>query len=748
MDKTGFICASKEYTTFERSVPAHYFRRSFNCEASSKMKLRIAVCGLYELWFNGERITRGMLSPYISNTDDMVYFDEYQIITDPGENVIGILLGNGLQNNPGGFIWDFDEASFRSAPKFSLELTDENGNTVLDSGDGFRVHPSPIVRDDYRFGEWYDAREEIPGWEKKGFDDSSWKPALIADPPKGELRLADVSPVIKETEIAPVGIIRSGDGFIYDFGVSYAGVCRMRIRGTRGQKIELRHADSLKNGDLNLKQIWFKHSQEQFDRDIKIVHMDSYICRGEGEEIYQPVFTYHGFRYVRVDGITEDQATMGLLTFCVYHTDLKTRGGFECSDETVNALQTVTRRSILSNFYHFPTDCPQREKNGWTADAALSCEAALMNFDPERNYREWMRNIVKAQRPDGSLPGIIPTGGWGFHWGNGPAWDCVLVWIPYYCYVYRGETDMISECVGAIKKYLEYIRSRTDENGLLAIGLGDWCPVGGGEPKAPLILTDSVTSMDIAAKAAILFDAVGLTEDADFARNEADKYKKAVREHLVDGNTLVARGECQTSQAMCLYYGIYSDGEFDKAFNVLLRLIRDAGDHMDVGVLGGRVIFRLLAEHGHADLALKMIAREDYPSYGNWIKRGATTLWENFAPDSVLSMNHHFWGDISAWFMQYPGGIRLNPSKKDPGEVLIAPEFTDKLTRASAFHDAPSGRISVNWIRKGDGVDLKIEIPAGMKATLRIPKGYTAANTDGDIALESGKTSAFSLKTK
>ena len=721
LSKNNFIKATEEYNTFEKRVPAYYFRREFHSDHSVTARITVAVCGFYELYFNGERITKGFLSPYISNPNDYIYYDEYDVLLDAGENVIGVLLGNGLQNNPGGYIWDFDKADFRSAPAFAMTVT-HGQQVLLHSDKDFKIAPSPILSDDYRFGEYYDANYEIDGWNKIGFDDSDWKNALPSSAPKGELRFADIAPITKECEIAPVQIIRCKDGYIYDFGISHTGVCRLSIRGNKGQRIELRYADSLHDGDLNIAQVWFV--RDNWDRDKDIVHKDTYICKGVGTEVYQPTFTYHGFRYVKVNGITEEQATKELLTYLVYHTELHTRGDFSCSDDVATKLQEITRRSIVSNFHHFPTDCPQREKNGWTADAALSCEAALINFDPERNYREWMRNICKAQREDGALPGIVPTGGWGFHWGNGPAWDCVLAYLPYYTYLYRGETDMITESAPSFLAYLRYLRTRCDEKGLLAIGLGDWCHVGGIEPKAPLVVTDTIISMDIATKMAVMFDAVNMCEEADYARSEAAEYRVAIRTNLIDFTTMRVMGDCQSSQAMALYYDVFDESEKHVAFENLLKMIHDCDDHIDVGVLGGRVIFHLLTQFGYSDLAYKMITREDYPSYGNWIKRGATTLWENFSPDSVDSMNHHFWGDISAWFIKCITGIQLNPNKNNTNEITIAPSFVTALTHASAYHITPCGKVSVSWRREGESIVLNVEIPNGVSATAKMKSHF------------------------
>ncbi|MBQ7725602.1 MAG: family 78 glycoside hydrolase catalytic domain [Clostridia bacterium] len=725
MKRMNFIAATEEYNTLEKHIPAPYIRKSFSSKTATVGKLTIAVCGFYELFFNGQKITKGFLAPYISNPDDIVYTDTYDVRIERGENVIGILLGNGFQNNPGGYIWDFDQAPFRSAPKMSLCLTytDPGGETVtVVSDESFRTHPSPIRFDDYRFGEIYDANCSVPGWNETGFDDSDWQNALAAEPPKGELKPCKAEPIVVETEYSAVSIFKEDDGYVYDFGVSNAGVCRLKIRGCPGQKIELQHADSLKDGRFFIDNVWFV--RDFWERDQKIVHKDTYVCKGEGTETYLPTFTYHGFRYVKVTGITQEQATGELLTFVVMHSDLKKRGGFSCSQPTLNRLQEMTERSDLSNFYYFPTDCPQREKNGWTADAALSSEQMLLNFNPENSYRQWLENIRKAQAENGALPGIIPTTGWGFEWGNGPAWDCVLFTLPYFTYLYRGETDVITESKDAFMKYLHYLDAKRDEKGLLQFGLGDWCHVGRETPKAPLSVTDTIMSFDIANKAAFLFDAVGLREECAYAKDLATRLKRSFREHLIDFSTMTVSGECQTCQAMGLYYGLFHEEEQQQAFAVLLRLIHENQDHMDVGVLGGRVIFHVLTAFGQSELAYWMIARPDYPSYGNWIERGATTLWENFAPDSVDSPNHHFWGDISAWFIKTVSGIVYNPTRKDWHLVEIKPHFLSALDRAEGFYTSPFGEIRSSWEREDDTVLITVQLPENMKARVTLPPGY------------------------
>lgn len=724
----NFIKATEEFNDFDKNVPAPYIRKSFVCDAESRGKIKIAVCGFYELFFNGNKITKGFFSPYISNTNHYVYYDEYEVMLNEGENVIGIILGNGFQNNPGGYVWDFDKCSFRSAPMVALNLEYSNRNgelTVISTDKTFKTHPSPILFDDYRYGEVYDANLEILGWNQIGFDDSSWKEVILTESPKGEIKLCEAEPIVKETEIKPVDIFKEGDSYIYDFGVSNAGMCRLCVNGRKGQKIEWQHTDLLKDGKFFFDNLWFT-DWPQWERDKEIVHKDVYICKGEDNETYTPSFAYHGFRYVKVKGITEEQAKKDLLTYVVVHSDLETRGGFSCSDEIANTLQTITRRSDISNFQYFPLDCPQREKNGWTGDVSLSSEQMTLNFATELSYREWMNNIRKAQKEDGSIPAIIPAENWVHIGCSGPAWDSVLTYLPYYTYIYRGETNMITESADAFVRYLKYLETKKDKNGLICFGLGDWNHVGrvARDTKSPLIVTCSIYSMDIAYKDTFMLKAIGLEEQSKYAYEQYIAYRKAIRDNLIDFNTMTVLGECQTSQAMGLYYGLFEPEEEKLAFEKLLNFIHEADDHMDHGVLGSRVIFHVLSKFGYTDLAYKMITRLDYPSYGNWIARGATTLWENFDPEFVNSPNHHFWGDISAWFIKTLAGINYNPSGMNLKEVFIKPQFASALENASGFYDTPYGKVSSSWKREKNNIRLSIVIPKEITATVWLPNGY------------------------
>ena len=740
----SFIAAGYEYADLEHFVSAPIFRRKFTAQETDKAEILIGAAGFYKLFVNGKDVTKGELAPYISNPDELVYYDRYDVsecIKD-GENVIAVLLGNGFQNNPGGSAWDFDKARWRSAPKFAMRLSlvaeDETVNNI-ESDESFKVCDSPILFDDFRCGEYYDATLEIDNFHSIDFDDSSLKNAIKVLSPCGEKRLCTTAPIRFYGELKPVSVTRQLNGWLYDFGENNTGICKLTIDAKAGQKITLYYGEWLKDGVFCRDNIRFWHRS---DLQREFVQKSEYTCK-EGKQTHTPSFIYNGFRYVFVEGITEEQATEDLLTYLKMSSLKENAGKFTCSDDVINKIQEITVRSDISNFNYFPTDCPQREKNGWTADASLSAEQMLLNLYPEKCYKEWMRNIYKALNDKGQLPGIVPTGGWGYDWGNGPAWDNVIINLPYYTYIYRGDKEILEELSTPLMRYLNYLFSRLDENGLMEIGLGDWCQPGRneGDYETPLVVTDTILTYDIATKAAFVYDVLGQEPQMQFALALSQRVKAAFRENLLDKQSGAVKGNTQTGQAMAIFYGLLTDEEKPKAFNLLLKYIEAAEGHFNTGVLGGRVIYRVLAENGEVDLAYNMIVRPDYPSYGNWVKRGATTLWEGFYPENgrVLSLNHHFWGDVSAWFYTYLAGIRINPTGKDVINLDIMPLFPKKLDSVSAYHDTPVGRISVSWERTSEeSIILKIEAAEKLHGKIVLTEGFTFLDGSKEKTLASG----------
>lgn len=752
-----FVCAGERVCSFEQHVNAPCFRKSFILNSVSE-KAEITVCGLgfYELYINGKNITKGPLAPYISNPDDIIYYDNYDVAPylKKGKNVIGIMLGNGFFNPFGGAIWNLEKAPWIGPVRFALYFEADCGreHICFEADADFKTHDSAVTFDEYRMGIHYDARLEQKGWSEPGFDDSAWTPAVLTDAPHGDMLLCQTDPIVVTKELKPVSITKSKRGYIYDFGLNLAGVCRLCIKGRAGQRISLWHADMLEDGELDITTTIFDRPGFEYYKEYS--QRDIYTCKGEGKEVFVPKFTYHGFQYVLVEGIEEEQATESLLTYLVMNSDVSERGGFSCSDKVVNTLQKFVRNSDLSNFYYFPTDCPHREKHGWTGDASLSAEHMLLNLRVENSLREWMRNVRKAQKPSGELPGIVPTAGWGLEWGNGPGWDNVCVNIPYYVYKYTGDNAILHENADMIFKNLKYMQTHIEENGLISYGLSDWCqPVKYVPPEkewetdhdlysSPRELVDTAMILDMCKKAAFVFDKTNRKTEKKFAEDMHSELLRAIRENLLDKENVLLAGNCQTSQAFGLAFDIFTEEERPKAYENLVKIVHGDGDFLNSGVLGLRQVFRMLAEGGDIDLALKMITRPEWPSYGHWLAQGATSMWEYFVRDynfKTYSRNHQFHGDISALFISYIAGLKPNPSAGNIDEVEVSPCFASNLQHAEAHFDAPKGRVEVSWKREGKKLQLSVVLPQGMFGTIRLPKGYSFENGGASCEVKTGK---------
>lgn len=742
-----FIKASDESCSFEKHVNAPYFRRKF-CLDFLPERSEITICGLgfYELYINGVNVTKGPLAPYIANTDDICYYDNYDITEylKRGENVIGILLGNGFRNPFGGVVWDFEKSAHIGplCTAIYLECFSNGKNFSLETDEKFKTHSSPVLFDDIRMGCRYDARLEIEGWNLPGFDDSDWNFAILCDTPKGEARLCESEPIYIRREIKPISVkhydslafardttapgaaadtksIRE-NVYVFDFGINTAGVTELRINGRPGQKITIRHAEYLVDEEFDIQTTIFL-TPERRKVYYEYGQCDVYICRG-GEEVFTPRFKYDGFRYAYVEGLLPEQINDNTLTCLEMTSKLKQRASFVSSNHILSRLQQMTEQADRSNFFYFPTDCPHREKNGWTGDASLSAEQFLLNFDCSTSLKEWLRNIKKAQNAEGAIPGIVPTGGWGFEWGNGPVWDAVIVNLPYYIYKYEGDITAFSENADAIYKYLKYAASRRDERGLVEYGLGDWVDPferEKGKITAPLVVTDSVTIFDISVKAAKLFKVAKMFEEAEWTENFAAQMRTSIREHLIDESN-VAFGNCQTCQAMMLGTGVFNSDEIKEARENLIQIIHRDGDINTCGVVGIRYLFHTLADADEIDLAYKIITGTTRTCFGYWVEKGFTSLCESFQDLNsplVDSRNHHFFGDISSFMIRKITGICPNPELSDINSFVINPHIPSDLKYAGGSYQRADGALTCSFERKDSGICFNISVPNDMHGT-------------------------------
>lgn len=712
-----FIAATEQYSMGENGeahiIGAPMFRREFFYEGECDCVLTICGLGFYELYINGLNITKGKLAPYISNPDVCYYYDSYEIRKHlvKGKNVIGVILGNGFLN-PQVKCWDFEKVPFRSAPKFAISLT-MNEQTVLEADEEFLWNYSPITYDDLRYGEHYDARLEILDWCNPEYNAKNWKRPVLADMPKGKARLCEAEPIRCVRQVKSTRHWKIEQGFVYDFGENVAGVCTLNIQGWEGQTIRFQHGETLlEDRSLYIKNITAPEIKNKWDWQT-----DVYICKGKGNtETYTPHFTYHGFRYVFVEGITDEQATDDLFTMEVWHSNFEDISELITDNPVVNKLQEMTLRSDLSNFLYVVTDCPQREKNGWTGDAALSAEQMLYNFSCENSLREWIRNLAKSQRSDGCIPTLCPTGDWGYELYNGPGASSALIEVVYQIYRFGGDKGVIEENLDAIIKMVDFVLSKRNTAGMLAYGLPDWCEtlsLGEHMSSTPLEVTDTLFCVNMLQKAAFLADVVEKKEISVYFKQEALQLISLFRKKYLTEDLYISC-KTQAAQALSLSAGVFTEDENEKAFQNLMVLIREKG-YFKVGANGARVLFRVLCDHGEHELAYRLMTQNDLPSFRWWINQGMTTLGESINetyPGSslrkdgsrMLSLNHHFWGDISAWFYRYILGININPNMDDANHIELAPLSFQNINYARGVYTRNGNRLVVEMKKTSDGV--------------------------------------------
>lgn len=720
--------------------PAPYFRKQF--QPSGKVKnarIYIAAAGLYELSINGRRVGDHRLDPMYTRFDRRTLYVTYDVtsLVNTGEVALGVLLGNGWYNHQSTAVWNFDKAPWRDRPKFCLDMriTYQDGTSeIITSGTDWKTSLSPVIFNSIYTAEHHDARLKQPGWDKPGFDDSKWKNAIQVKAPSLNMVAQTLHPIRLAEEILPEKVTRLNDlKTVYNLGRNISGISRISVKGERGTEIRLKHGELLnKDGSVDQSNIDV-HYRPADDKDP--FQTDIYILSGDSIETFFPHFNYKGFQYVEVtsDRPVEIKGLAGIFM----HSDVPSVGQISSSNETLNKIWKATNVSYLSNLQGYPTDCPQREKNGWTGDAHIASETGLYNFDGITIYEKWMADHRDEQQPDGVLPAIIPTGGWGYTWANGPDWTSTIAIIPWNIYLFYGDAKLLADCYPNLKRYVDHITGISPW-GITDWGLGDWVPV---KSKAPKELTSSVyyfVDATILARAAKMF---GNEDDFQKYSALATKIAAAINaRYLKPKKGIYGKGR-QTELSVPLFWGIVPENLKAKvAENLAKRVIADK-KHLDVGLLGSKTILNALSENGYADLAYKVAAQETFPSWGWWIVNGATSLHENWPVDakSDISLNHIMFGEIGAWYFKALGGIK--PDEMQPGfrNVLLEPHFVQGLNSFQTSHNGPFGEIQSSWKREDKKVIYQVVIPANSTATLKLSGKQVSRN--GKVVYTSANTS-------
>ena len=702
--------------------PAPYFRTEF--KAGKKIisaRAYIAAAGLYELYINGQKIGNHRLDPMYTRFDRRNLYVTYDVTAalQGGENALGVLLGNGWYNHQSTAVWDFHRAPWRARPAFCLDLrityTDGSIETIS-SGKSWKTALSPVIFNSIYTAEHYDARLEQAGWNKAGFNDSAWKTVILRSAPSANIVAQALHPV-RNVEKIPASTIKklNPTTWVFDLGRNIAGVSELTVEGKAGTVIRLKHGERLyPDGHVDLSNIDVHYrpqdSTDPFQTDI-------FILSGKGKETFMPKFNYKGFQYVEVTASAPVDLSRESLAGYFMHSDVPAVGHIRSSNPTIDKIWQATNNSYLSNLFGYPTDCPQREKNGWTGDAHFAIETGLYNFDGITVYEKWLADHRDEQQPNGVLPSIIPTGGWGYEWGNGPDWTSTIAIIPWNLYLFYGDSKPLADCYGPLKKYIDHIND-VYPSGLTSWGLGDWIPV---KSKAQVELTSTAyyyTDVTILAKAAKLFQ-----NPIDYNKysNLATKIKDAFNAKYFNAATGIYGTGIQTELSVPLYLGLVPSGKEPLVAANLAKRIEADSNKLDVGLLGTKAILNALSDNGYSAVAYGLASSEKYPSWGWWIVNGATTLYENWPIDATsdISMNHIMFGEIGAWFYKALGGIK--PDEHAPGfkNILLQPHFVNGLNQLEASHQSPFGKIISSWKREGTTVSWQVVVPPNASATIK-----------------------------
>ncbi len=729
--------------------PAPYFRKVFLAPKKIKSaRAYIAVAGLYELYINGRKIGNHRLDPMYTRFDRRTLYVTYNITPQlqTGNNAIGVLLGNGWYNMQSTAVWDFDKASWRARPAFCMDIriTYTDGSTaVVTTGEDWKTTLSPVIFNSIYTAEHYDARMEKPGWNIVNYDDSQWKGVIYRSAPSANIVAQAMHPIRNVEEVAVKSLTQLNDTtWIFDLGRNIAGISKITADGPAGTVLHLKHGERLyANGHVDLSNIDIHYrptdNTDPFQTDIITLS-------GRGEESFAPHFNYKGFQYVELTSSKPLHLSRQSLTGYFMHSDVPAAGQVKSSNPVINEVWQATNNSYLSNLFGYPTDCPQREKNGWTGDAQIAIETGLYNFDGITIYEKWLADHRDEQQPNGVLPSIVPTAGWGYEWGNGPDWTSTIAIIPWNIYLFYGDKKLLADCYDNMKRYVDHI-DQIYPAGLTTWGLGDWVPV---KSKTPVELTSTCyyyADVMIMAKAAHI---LAKANDEKHYTALTQKIKAAFNQRYFNAATCIYADGVQTALSAPLYWGLVPDDLKSKVAANLARRVTADNFHLDIGLLGQKTILNALSENGYADVAYQVASQKTYPSWGWWIVNGATTLYENWKIDakSDISLNHIMFGEISAWLYQGLGGIYADPAKPGFKNILLKPNFVTGLNHFEASHESPYGLIQSSWTKAAGSVSYTVIIPPNAAATVTLPrlsglKAYLHNKiiTDEAIQLPAGK---------
>lgn len=701
-----------------KSSPAAMFRRVFTLEQPVR-HAEIYVCGLgYAYYYiNGKSISEDLFTAPVSDYTKTLWYNQYDVtsLLKEGENVIAVLCGNGWYNESLVTSWDFDAAPWRDKPKFILSLLADGKPIVHTDHNWICTENTPVVFNELRSGEHFDSRLYHEKWKDLEYPADGWINASPdTRPPRGIFRLCPCEGIREDCELEFISVQKKEENrYIFDFGRNISGYARISVTGRCGDLLELRFAEKLTDtGEMEY------HSMQNHYRNAEFA-LDRFVCCGK-PFTWAPKFTYHGFRYVEMIGLRDEDLNPNTIKAVFVHQAVKKLTGFTCSDDYLNKLFEAGQTATLSNLFYMPTDCPTREKLGWCNDAQSSVDQFLTDFDTEKLLAKWLTDIYDAMLPNGQLPGIVPSSGWGYEWGNGPVSEGILFEIPYRIYLHTGNAKYLIRSIPYFKRNLHYYETvRSD--GEIKYGLDDWTsPSFERMVKAPFVNEILIVKfLQIASLAAGLADDQKQKDEFDKKLKQEVEYCK--RKYLEQNGSCVIQR--QTAVSMMIYYGLYD--ELGPLANQLAKLVEEQNFHFDCGMVGMRYIFSALNRCGLEDYAFRLLTAEGNPSFKEWYKDGMTSLYESW--NMQQSLNHHMFSCFMTWIIKTIVGIEpVSPSEK---VILIKPYYFEALSFVNGWKDTKYGRIHVFWQKENGKIKLEVEVPQGVSVLYKGKKLNVGKNT-------------------
>lgn len=743
-----------------RYSPAWMLRKGFSLNKKIASARAYATAqGIYELYLNGQKVGDEVLTPGWTTYYKRLQYQTFDVtnLLQEGQNGVGAMLGEGWWRS--GLGWEENWAFYGKKLAFLCQIhiryADGSEEWVVTDGSWKCSNEGPVRTNEIYYGEDYDARREMPGWNTASFDDSRWRNVTTAKAPNTALVAANSVPVRKIQEILPVRFFITPKGeLVADMGQNMVGWVRLKMKGKKGTTVTLRHAEVLdKNGNFYTDNL---RSAKQRLR---------YTLRGDKDgEVYEPRFTFMGFRYVAIEGFPGELSTGDLLGIVV-HSDMTPTGTFECSHPLVNQLQRNILWGQKGNFVDIPTDCPQRdERMGWTGDAQVFARTAAFNMDVSAFFAKWLQDLVAEQRPNGAVPFVIPdvlNRPDSMNVGVSAGWGDAAVIIPWVMYEVYGDKQLLEHQYASMKGYVDYIHQKSGESLVWRGGsvFGDWLFYHPSPDHLDYhVQPDAHTNHDLISTAFFAHGAdlvsraamvLGKNEDATAYKALFEKIKKVFAHEFITPAGRTISSASQTSYVLALHFGLMPDTLRPAALQYLKNDILQKKKHLSTGFLGTPYLCHVLSENGEAELAYDLLLQESYPSWLYPVKMGATTIWERWdgqKPDSTFqtpgmnSFNHYAYGAIGDWMYQAAAGLRLG----EPGykHIVIKPLLTDKLSYAKGSYQSSYGEIASGWERSGDKIALRVTIPPNTTATISLPRA------DNKEVRENGVPLGFSLGLK